>query len=233
MRCGVPEKECNLGGSNAHYRNCWWRGTPEQCCELLGIKEVPAGIGTFNVSPVSASTPAKYRSDGYGDATHMGIYMLGGQTFNSSEKNGGVTIAVNFKGRKAVSGGTNMVGFLPWIDCGLTDAQMAALLADSNYTGSYDTQSTSATPAISTVAAAPDTSRYFTVKKGCKGGAVERLQSWLVDLGFTLKIDHDFGPTTEAIVKVFQRDHGLTVDGIVGQKTWAALAAARTAAMES
>ena len=36
-------------------------------------------------------------------------------------------------------------------------------------------------------------------------------------------MDGIFGPKTEAAVKSFQRGKGLTVDGIVGPRTWAAL----------
>jgi len=35
--------------------------------------------------------------------------------------------------------------------------------------------------------------------------------------------DGVFGSGTRAAVRAFQRDHGLTVDGIAGRKTWAAL----------
>ena len=228
-RAGVPLSECNLGGSNAHYRNCLWRGTPERMIDLLGVKEIPAGMFTFIVDAASESTPAKYRTDGYGDATHMGIYMGGGRTFNSSEKNGGVVVSTKFNGKKqAVSGSWNMIGWSPWVDCGLTVEQVAALKGDANYTGpTVATQSTTGNVATSTVDAVTDTSGYYTIKKGCKGGAVERLQTWLVELGFTLSVDHDFGPTTEAMVKVFQRDHELSIDGVVGPKTWAELAQAR------
>jgi len=42
------------------------------------------------------------------------------------------------------------------------------------------------------------------------------------DLG-SYGVDGDFGSATEAAVKSFQSDHGLTVDGIVGKNTWAEL----------
>ena len=38
--------------------------------------------------------------------------------------------------------------------------------------------------------------------------------------------DGKFGPLTEEAVKEFQKAHGLVADGIVGEKTWAALKAA-------
>lgn len=133
-RAGVPLPECNLGGSNAHYRNCLWRGTPERLIDLLGVREVPAGMFMFIV--LSSGEPAKYSGDGYGNADHMGVYMGGGRTFNSSSSRGGVEISTKFNGRKAVpNGGWNMVGWSPWVDCGLTDAQVDALTGDANYTG--------------------------------------------------------------------------------------------------
>lgn len=177
-RAGVPLSECNLGGSNAHYRNCLWRGLPERLNALLGVNEVPAGMFTFIVEGDDSGTPAKYRGDGYGDATHMGIYMGGGRTFNSSEsvskKTGvGVVVSEKFNGKKqAVSGSWNMVGWSPWVDCGLTDAQVAALTGDANYTGGGtvdgetstigDTDS-SAREAPASVATAADAQSYAVV----------------------------------------------------------------------
>jgi peptidoglycan hydrolase-like protein with peptidoglycan-binding domain len=35
--------------------------------------------------------------------------------------------------------------------------------------------------------------------------------------------DGQFGTATEKAVRAFQKDHGLTVDGVIGKNTWAAL----------
>jgi peptidoglycan hydrolase-like protein with peptidoglycan-binding domain len=63
-----------------------------------------------------------------------------------------------------------------------------------------------------------------TVRKGSKGQAVTMLQQLLTDYGYDPGvIDGDFGPNTENAVKEFQGDYGLTVDGIVGPESWAAI----------
>lgn len=54
-----------------------------------------------------------------------------------------------------------------------------------------------------------------TLKLGSKGDAVKRVQA---KVGATQ--DGDFGPKTEALVKEWQKRNKLTVDGIVGPKTW-------------
>lgn len=64
------------------------------------------------------------------------------------------------------------------------------------------------------------------VKKGSKGDSVKKLQEMLIAKGYSCGkygADSEFGSATEAAVKAYQRDHGLTVDGEVGEKTWGAL----------
>jgi hypothetical protein len=58
-----------------------------------------------------------------------------------------------------------------------------------------------------------------------QGNDVKKLQNRLLDLGYDVveKADGIFGPKTDKGVREFQDDEGLTVDGIVGQKTWKAL----------
>lgn len=62
-----------------------------------------------------------------------------------------------------------------------------------------------------------------TLRRGSKGDAVKFLQERLSLMGYSLVIDGEFGAKTEAAVKQFQKDRGLTVDGIVGSKTWTAM----------
>lgn len=55
-----------------------------------------------------------------------------------------------------------------------------------------------------------------TLRKGATGDAVRYLQGVL-----HLGADGRFGPVTDAYVRAWQRFAGLTVDGVVGPKTWA------------
>ena len=59
-----------------------------------------------------------------------------------------------------------------------------------------------------------------TCKKGDKGDAVKKVQKRLKELGyFTASVDGDFGDATQKAVKSFQKNNGLTNDGVVGKKT--------------
>jgi peptidoglycan hydrolase-like protein with peptidoglycan-binding domain len=55
------------------------------------------------------------------------------------------------------------------------------------------------------------------------GPTVIELQELLNAHGFRLRVDGDFGEKTAAAVATYQRQHGLKIDGIVGNHTWAAL----------
>lgn len=66
-----------------------------------------------------------------------------------------------------------------------------------------------------------------TLKKGSKNNQVKALQRMLYamkyDLGSSNPIDGDFGAKTDAAVRSYQKANKLTVDGVVGEKTWAKL----------
>ncbi|MCZ6763751.1 MAG: peptidoglycan-binding domain-containing protein [Alphaproteobacteria bacterium] len=55
------------------------------------------------------------------------------------------------------------------------------------------------------------------------GQDVRRVQAMLHVLQYPLTIDGEFGPETDTIVRLAQKDAKIGVDGVVGQKTLAAL----------
>ena len=65
-----------------------------------------------------------------------------------------------------------------------------------------------------------------TLKRGSKGQYVTLAQTELINKGYScgsFGADGEFGAATEKAVKAFQKDHGLSVDGIIGKQTWSAL----------
>ena len=66
-----------------------------------------------------------------------------------------------------------------------------------------------------------------TLRKGASGDEVRELQTMLAACGYGAgAVDGVFGSATESALRAFQSAHGLTVDGICGMATWAALDAA-------
>lgn len=88
-------------------------------------------------------------------------------------------------------------------------------------------------PLTSNAPAPADDSSYpgSSTKRGSRATArIRQIQEKLVEHGARnsrnsgpLVVDGDFGAATDAAVKAFQDARGLTVDGIVGPQTWAAL----------
>ena len=71
--------------------------------------------------------------------------------------------------------------------------------------------------------------QVHVLAKGDEGSKVKTLQENLIKLGYDLGsygADGDFGSATQKAVKKFQKDRGLTQDGIVGPQTYAQLEAA-------
>ncbi len=59
----------------------------------------------------------------------------------------------------------------------------------------------------------------ISLQKGSRGSCVKNLQTMLNELYFSgLVVDGVFGSQTQAAVKNFQKNAGLTVDGVVGPK---------------
>lgn len=99
--------------------------------------------------------------------------------------------------------------------------------------GSGQTSSDAPTPPSASEPSSPSTPAMFpygkasdttgTIKKGSRGDQVKAIQYALNMLGFgnsgTQSVDGIFGTNTEKAVKAFQRQMGLTADGIVGNRT--------------
>ena len=62
-----------------------------------------------------------------------------------------------------------------------------------------------------------------TFHPGDRGSQVLAVQQQLAADGYSLTVDGDYGTGTTEAIREFQRDHGLTADGILGAATYAAL----------
>jgi len=67
----------------------------------------------------------------------------------------------------------------------------------------------------------PSGNVYRLLYWGCKGDDVRRLQQALKNLGYSqIKyVDGIYGKQTYDAVRAFQKNNGLSVDGIAGRKT--------------
>jgi peptidoglycan hydrolase-like protein with peptidoglycan-binding domain len=66
-------------------------------------------------------------------------------------------------------------------------------------------------------------SPYPEISQGTKEHPVMTLQHLLRARGHAVAVDGIFGPLTDKAVRDFQKEKKLSVDGIVGPKTWGAL----------
>lgn len=74
------------------------------------------------------------------------------------------------------------------------------------------------------IAGAKTTAAAVNVRKGARGNLTRVLQGRLICLGYsTGGFDGIFGDATYKAVCSFQKKNGLTVDGVAGRNTWAAL----------
>lgn len=75
------------------------------------------------------------------------------------------------------------------------------------------------------------TAQSAAYKRGSYGSVVSRIQTKLSSWGYySGDVDGIYGSRTEAAVKAFQKNNGLTADGIAGAKTLAALGIKDTSA---
>ncbi len=105
-QCGL---KMNLPGSNAWYREVLkngWAGSPEECVKQFG--KVPAGAFLF-IWKNDGKEPEKYRQDGLGNASHIGLVTGKGEGAIHSSSSRGCVAESRFAG-KTIRGGWNRVG---------------------------------------------------------------------------------------------------------------------------
>jgi peptidoglycan hydrolase-like protein with peptidoglycan-binding domain len=66
-------------------------------------------------------------------------------------------------------------------------------------------------------------SPWPVVQNGSQGHPIRTLQLLLRAHGHNLTVDGMFGPATEAAVKAFQASKGMTADGVMSAQTWSNL----------
>lgn len=79
----------------------------------------------------------------------------------------------------------------------------------------YNKKVESCTGATTTTVKESEDYSMNTIKKGSKGKSVK---VWQIIIGTTA--DGNFGSGTESMTKTWQKNHGLTDDGIVGKNSW-------------
>lgn len=93
---------------------------------------------------------------------------------------------------------------------------LKALNSSSAPKASSTAKATTAPTATATAAA----TTYTTLKQGSNGESVKKLQKRLIELGYLSgSADGDYGSATTDAVKAFQKQTGITADGIAGAAT--------------
>lgn len=128
--------------------------------------------------------------------------------------------------------GTLSVGLLSNVNCPsalieagfMTNWEEAKLMLNPNYVVQVGEASCQGVCEFLDVQYVPrELQNYPTIRQGQRGNFVQILQLLLNEYGYNLVADGIFGARTRTAVIDFQRNNGLTQDGIVGRNTWNAL----------
>lgn len=94
---------------------------------------------------------------------------------------------------------------------------------DLNYAADLSTVGFIGDTSVTAVPLSPSVATYPVVKYGARGADARAVQGALYDRGWRITVDGAFGPRTLSIVKQFQAEKGLVVDGIAGPATFTCL----------
>lgn len=104
----------DLSGSNTWYRQMTWAGSPEECNAHFGY--IPKGAILY-ILEHDGNEPERYRGDGIGNASHMGIYTGRGEGAIHSSFTRKCVAYSAFSGR-SIPGGWNRIGLWNRFDYG-------------------------------------------------------------------------------------------------------------------
>jgi peptidoglycan hydrolase-like protein with peptidoglycan-binding domain/tellurite resistance protein len=107
---------------------------------------------------------------------------------------------------------------------GLVGAGTRSALGMASRLASVTHASNTNAPPAKNSPVAPARRSGTSIGRGASGNHVRNIQAALSNLGYEVDIDGIFGPGTQSAVRQFQSDNGLSVDGIVGPRTWSLLA---------
>ena len=211
---GISE---NLPGSNAWYRHMTWVGTPEECKASFG--RIPKGAFLFILSH-NGKEPEKYKPDGIGNASHIGIYTglsgaemcdiaigdgvgdadrynFGNGAIHSSQSRGSVCTS-NFSG-KTISGGWNRIGL--WdkicyedIDMGPSDPQGGGKMTATVYAPTGSTVNLRKEPSTQAALVA-------RIPVGAQVTIMDETADWA-----KIQYNYDQGYMMKAFLKIDQQD---------------------------
>lgn len=159
--------------------------------------------GTSSVTTIEGNTSAGNNANG-------GAVMRRTRTYGSV----GSSWYIAGFGRPAWNGVVSTPSQKPSVN--VADNDIAELQRECNAQG-FSNQTVDGIAGKNTLAGCP------TVRKGAKGNITRWIQKRLIKLGYSLPrygADGSFGDETREAVRKFQSANGLTVDGIVGQRTW-------------
>lgn len=175
---------------------------------LNGVPALGAHTGGHNATSLGVAVIGRYDQD---VAPTEAALASVAHVLNSFGKQGFITKTFAFKAHQDAPYATAC--------CGKNlKAQIGAIFANAKVEGGVFTpQPVAQQPQAPTsnVPAYP-----MLLKRGTKGAFVRQFQQKLRDRGWTISVDGDFGPKTEAIVRQFQAEKRLVVDGVIGPASW-------------
>lgn len=121
---------------------------------------------------------------------------------------------------------TNVVAIKAFLrDRGYYTGRMTPAYTSAVSRSVRDFQAASGLPANGVVDASTWQTLLLVVQQGSNGNGVRTLQDWLHNIhGYnSVPVNGVFDAATDAAVRDYQQNNGLTVDGVVGPQTWGAL----------